>query len=206
ALTREAEARGANSILLVVPYYNRPPQEGLYRHFEATAKATSLPVMLYNIPPRTSADLLPETIVRLSHIPNIFALKEASGHVNRTAEVLSAARPGFRVYSGDDAATVPIMSLGGYGVVSVASNVAGRLIKDLVEAAAAGKRDQTVERHNSIVPLLKALFITTSPIPLKCALKLMGLPGGSPRPPLLDATPAEEAVVRKALEDLQLLG
>jgi 4-hydroxy-tetrahydrodipicolinate synthase len=206
SLTREAEEHGADGVLLVAPYYNRPPQSGLYQHFAAIASSTSLPAMLYNIPSRTGVDILPETIIQLSEAPNIFAVKEASGQVTRTAEILARAQPGFRVYSGDDSLLLPMMSLGACGIVSVASHVAGMRLRSLIDAYLAGQVQQAASIHQSLIPLFKALFITTNPIPLKSALKLMGLPAGSPRLPLVDATPAETAAVRHAMESLGLLG
>jgi 4-hydroxy-tetrahydrodipicolinate synthase len=162
--------------------------------------------MLYNIPSRTGVDILPETIIQLSEAPNIFAVKEASGQVTRTAEILARAQPGFRVYSGDDSLLLPMMSLGACGIVSVASHVAGMRLRSLIDAYLAGQVQQAASIHQSLIPLFKALFITTNPIPLKSALKLMGLPAGSPRLPLVDATPAETAAVRHAMESLGLLG
>ena len=205
SLTREAEDHGADLILLVAPYYNKPPQEGLFSHFAAIANATRLPVMLYNVPGRTSSDILPETVIRLSEISNIFAVKEASGQVTRTAEILNGALPGFRVYSGDDALTLPILSLGGHGIVSVLSNLDGRPLRRLIDAYVRGAVTEAAAAHRELLPLFKALFITTSPIPLKAALKIMGLPGGSCRPPLVDATPAEVIVIRKAMQAARLL-
>jgi 4-hydroxy-tetrahydrodipicolinate synthase len=201
-LTREAHERGAAGILLVAPYYNRPPQEGLYRHFAAIAETTDRPVMLYNVPTRTVTDILPDTVIRLSTIPNIIGIKEASGQINRTAEILAGARPGFRVYSGDDVATLPILALGGYGVVSVASHLVGRRIEAMIAAHLEGNTGEAARIHGELLPLLRALFVTTSPIPLKCALRLAGLPGGGVRPPLVEASAAEEAIVRRAMSDL----
>lgn len=206
ALTREAEAHGADSILLVVPYYNKPPQDGLFWHFSTIADETTLPVMLYNIPSRTVTDLQPKTIIRLAEIPNIFAVKEASGVVTRTAEILALAPPDFRVYAGDDATALPIMSLGGYGVVSVLGNIAGQQLRSMIDAVVDGKREDAAARYAALLPLLEALFVTVNPIPLKAALKMLDLPGGSPRLPLIDATPAEEAIVKKALQAVKLLG
>ncbi|MCA1596610.1 MAG: 4-hydroxy-tetrahydrodipicolinate synthase [Chloroflexi bacterium] len=205
-LTRQAEEAGADFILVVAPYYNKPPQEGLYQHFSAIAAATALPVMLYNVPTRTVTDILPETVIRLAETQNIFAIKEASGHINRTSEILSRARPGFRVYSGDDVSTLPMMSLGAHGVVSVASHVVGRQIHSLIEAHVCGEPEKAASIHRMLAPVFRALFITVSPIPLKAALRLLGLPGGGLRLPLIDASEAEVAAVREALEELNLLG
>ena len=203
-LTREAHQHGAGAALLVVPYYNKPTQEGLFQHFSTIAGATPIPVMLYNVPSRTVADLLPETVVRLSGVPNIFAVKEASGQVARTAEILSQARAGFRVYSGDDSLTLPILSLGGYGVVSVLANLSGEPLRAMIDAYLQGRPTVATEIHLAILPLLKALFITANPIPLKSALGMLGLPAGVPRLPLVSATPSEEAVIRKALDCLKI--
>ncbi|MCA1595592.1 MAG: 4-hydroxy-tetrahydrodipicolinate synthase [Chloroflexi bacterium] len=206
ALTREAEDAGADSILVVAPYYNKPPQEGLYQHFRVVAAATKLPVMLYNVPTRTVTDILPETVVRLTETENIFAIKEASGQITRTSEILAQARPGFRVYSGDDVSTLAMMALGAHGVVSVASHLVGRQIGSLIEAHLCGEPEKAAGIHRRLAPLIRALFVTVSPIPLKAALRLMGLPGGGLRLPLVEASPAEAAAVREALEELNLLG
>ena len=205
-LTREAEDAGADSILLVAPYYNRPPQEGLYQHFRTVAEATRLPVMLYNVPTRTVTDLLPGTVVRLSEVSNIFAVKEASGRLERTTEILAGARPGFRVYSGDDVSTLPMLALGAYGVVSVASHIVGPQINQMIGYYRSGEPEKATAAHVALAPLFAALSVTVNPIPLKCALKMLGLPGGNPRLPLVEATAAEAKIVRSALEQLKLLG
>ncbi len=204
-LTRQAATLGVHAIMLVGPYYNKPPQEGLFRHFQAVAEATDLPVIVYNVPGRTSANILPETIARLTRIPNIVAVKEASGSVDQASAIIRAAGPGLRVYSGDDSLTLPILAVGGAGVVSVAAHVAGRQIKAMVSAYLAGDTALAAARHRELFPLFKAMFLTTNPIPVKTALRLTGMDVGGLRLPLVGATPAEEAAIAAVLGDLGLL-
>lgn len=203
-LTQEAKTHGADAALVVVPYYNKPPQDALYCHFSQVADASDLPLMLYNIPGRCGVDLLPETVVRLSQNPLIFAVKEASGIVTRTPEILCSAREGFRVYTGDDSTVLPMMALGAYGVVSVMSHVAGPQISDLIDAHLSGNRYEAIEINNALLPLAKALFISSNPAPLKCALGLLGLPGGPLRMPLMPVTADQAAIVKRALDELHI--
>jgi len=199
--TRRAERSGAHGVMLVAPYYNKPPQVGLYRHFRTVAEATSLPVMIYNIPGRTGVNISPETMARLSEVENIVALKEAGGSADQAAEMVRAVRGRMRVYSGDDSLTLPMMAVGAYGVVSVASHVAGRDVRAMVEDFAAGRAAEATATHHRLLPLFRALFVTTNPIPLKAALRLIGLDAGGPRLPLVEATEAEIAVLRRAMDE-----
>ena len=164
-LTRIAEKTGVDGILLVTPYYNKPSQEGLYQHFKAIAGATSLPVILYNVPGRTSVNLLPATVSRLSEIENIVAVKEASGSMDQVAEIRRSTPDEFLIYSGDDSLTLPILALGGHGVISVASNVSGVLIKEMIHSYFSGRVDRAKELHLKLFPLFKVLFITTNRLP-----------------------------------------
>lgn len=205
ALTKEASRLGLDGIMAVTPYYNKPNQEGLFKHFQAIAEATSLPVILYNVPGRTGVNMLPETIARLGRIQNIIAVKEASANLDQVSAIRSLLPEDFLVYSGDDSLTLPILSLGGHGVISVASHVAGRMIREMIDAFLAGRVDEARKIHLRLFPLFKAMFITTNPIPVKKAVSLLGLPAGKPRLPLVETTPAEENTVKKAMEDLQLL-
>lgn len=204
-LTRRAEKAGVDAILAVVPYYNRPPQEGLYRHFEAIAKATSLPVMLYNIPGRTGQNLSPETTARLAAIENVVALKDSTGQLDHVSQVRRLTPPDFVIYSGDDSLTLPILAVGGAGVVSVASHLVGRRIRDMIEAFFAGNVERARQIHLEMFALFKALFVTTNPIPVKKALQLAGINVGPVRPPLVEATEAETKVIRQAMAELGLV-
>lgn len=204
-LTRDAESGGAHAILLVTPYYNKPPQEGLYEHFAAIAAAAKLPVMLYNVPGRTSVNLAPSTVARLAKIANIVALKEAGGSLDQMTELRRATPAAFRIYSGDDSLTLPMMAVGACGVVSVASNVAGDAVQAMVSAAASGHWAEATQTHLAIYPLFKALFVTTSPIPVKLALALTGFPVGGVRGPLCPASDREHEVVRSALRNAGLI-
>ncbi len=198
-LTRAAERAGVDAIMAVVPYYNNPPQEGLYRHFQAIAAATALPLIVYNVPGRTVRNLEAATTLRLAELPNIAAIKEASGKLEQVAEIIAGSPDDFRVYSGDDALTLPMMAIGAFGVISVVSHVAGREIRSMIDAFVSGDVTGAASRHCRLLPLFKAAFMTTSPIPIKAALEMCGLPAGPLRPPLLAATDGERAAVRRAL-------
>jgi 4-hydroxy-tetrahydrodipicolinate synthase len=198
-LTREAEACGVDGIMAVVPYYNNPPQEGLYRHFRAIAESTRLPILLYNIPSRSPRNMEPATTIRLAEIPNIVAIKEASGKLEQIAEIIAKTPESFRVYSGDDSATLPLMSLGGYGIVSVAAHLVGREIKQMVEAYVAGRNGEAAELHARLLPLFQACFVAPNPIPLKAGLKALGLPAGPVRLPLVDADEKISATITEAM-------
>ncbi|MDI9463867.1 MAG: 4-hydroxy-tetrahydrodipicolinate synthase [Bacillota bacterium] len=204
-LTKEAEKCGVDGIMLVVPYYNKPSQEGLYRHFAAIAESTELPVMLYNIPGRSAVNMTAETTLRLAQIPNIRAVKEASGNLEQIAAICSGAPEGFAVYSGDDSMTLPIMSIGGSGVVSVASHIAVREIKQMVLEFQSGNYREALRIHHRLLPLFKVLFITSNPSPVKGALKLLGNDTGPLRLPLVELTEDEQAAVRKVLQNLNYL-
>jgi len=204
-LTREAERVGADGILAVVPYYNNPPQEGLYQHFRAMAESTALPVILYNIPTRSPRNMEADTVVRLAEIPNIVAVKESSGKLEQIAEIVARTPASFRVYSGDDSSTLPLMSIGGYGIISVVAHLAGPLIKQMVEAFAAGRVAEAAELHGRLLPLFKATFCATNPIPVKAAMSLLGIECGPVRLPLVSATPNEFATVQAAMQALGLV-
>jgi len=204
-VTRAAEKAGVDGVMAVVPYYNNPPQEGLFRHFKAIAEATALPVIVYNVPTRTVRNLEPATAIRLSEVPNIAAIKEASGKLEQVAEIIVGCRPDLRVYSGDDALTLPIMAVGGYGVISVVSHVAGRTIQAMIHAFLSGDVAGAAALHARLLPLFKAAFVTTNPIPIKAALDLLGLPAGPLRLPLVEATDRERALLREAMLGLGLI-
>lgn len=205
ALTAEATALGVDGVMLVTPYYNKPSQEGLYQHFLACARATSLPVMLYNVPGRTGVNLLPETVVRLAAVENIVALKEASGNLDQASEILRLVPPHFRVYSGDDSLTLPLVAIGAYGVVSVASHLVGKELQAMVNGLVAGRVAEAQAIHRRLFPLFKALFMAPNPVPIKAALALLGRPAGRPRPPLVALSESEEATLRRVLHEVGLL-
>ena len=198
-MTRSGEKLGAHGIMLVNPYYNRPGQQGLYAHFSAVAKETGLPVLLYNIMPRSAINLETSTLMRLAEIPNIVGVKEASGSMGQITDVCALAPEGFRVYSGDDGITLPILSVGGHGVVSVAGHVVGDQIKEMIEAF---PTDPAKARsiHLRLIPIYKALFSAPSPVPVKYATSLRGFDCESVRLPLVGLTDAEKKVVADALK------
>jgi 4-hydroxy-tetrahydrodipicolinate synthase len=198
-LTREAERLGVDGAMTVVPYYNNPPQEGLYRHFRAIAESTALPILLYNVPPRSPRNLEAATVIRLAEIPNIVAVKEASGKLEQASEIIQGTPEGFRLYSGDDAATLPLMSMGAHGIVSVAAHVVGREIRRMVDLFVRGEVDAAAAQHRAILPFIQACFCTTNPIPIKAACGLLGLPAGPLRLPLIEADESVRETLRRAL-------
>lgn len=204
ALTREAEATGVDGILLVTPYYNKPPQEGLYRHFRTIAESTRLPVMLYNVPSRTVTNLAPATTVRLARdCANVVAVKECVP--DQTGPILAEAPAGFAVYSGDDAATLPMLAQGAVGVVSVAGHLVSPQMKQMIEAHLAGRVEEAARLHRELLPLFKGLFRLTNPILVKAALELLGFPVGGLRLPLVEATAADRQELRQVLVQAGLL-
>jgi 4-hydroxy-tetrahydrodipicolinate synthase len=204
-LTKQAEKIGCDGIMLVTPYYNKPSQEGLYRHFKAVASQTGLPVILYNVPGRTALNMLPETVARLAEIENIIAVKEASGSLDQVAEIKRMTPADFLVYSGDDSMTLPIMSVGGYGVISVAAHLAGKMIQEMVTLFVTGKVKAARELHLKLFPLYKVLFITTNPVPVKAAVEFIGIKAGAPRLPLVRATEQEVNAIKQVMGELGLL-
>jgi 4-hydroxy-tetrahydrodipicolinate synthase len=204
-LTKQAEKIGCDGIMLVTPYYNKPSQEGLYRHFKAVASQTGLPVILYNVPGRTALNMLPETVARLAAIENIIAVKEASGSLDQVAEIKRMTPGDFLVYSGDDSMTLPILSVGGYGVISVASHLAGKMIQEMVTSFVTGKVKTARELHLKLFPLYKVLFITTNPVPVKAAVEFIGIKAGAPRLPLVRATEQEVNAIKQVMGELGLL-
>lgn len=198
-LSREAERAGADGLLLVVPYYNKPTQEGLYRHFAAIAEAVSIPCMLYNVPSRTVANLAADTTIRLSHVPNIVGVKEASGDLEQVARIIRGAAPGFAVWSGNDQDTLPMLAIGGYGVVSVVSHLVGRQVSEMVAAFVAGDVARAGELYLRLLPLVKAMFLVANPIPVKYALGQVGFPVGGLRLPLCEPDEATARAIREEL-------
>jgi len=205
ALTQAAEKVGVDALLLVCPYYNKPSQEGLYQHFKAVAESTSLPIMLYNIPSRTGVNLLPQTVARLAQIPNIIALKESTGSTDQATELLRLLPESFAVYSGDDSMTLPLLSLGCKGVVSVLAHLMGRQIQEMCDAFTTGNVGRAAKLHRELYPMIKGIFITTNPVPIKAALNLLGWGVGPPRPPLVEANDEEKEALRKLMCSAGLL-
>ncbi len=191
-LTKKAEAVGVDGVMLVSPYYNKPTQEGLYQHFKAIAEQTKLPVMIYNVPGRTSVNIAAETSARLAQIENVVAIKEASGNITQIANVISMVPKDVAVYSGDDAFTLPVMAMGGAGVVSVASHLIGREIKEMIESYLDGQVEKAASIFQQCLPVFEGLFFTTSPIPLKYALSEMGLCQPTLRLPLVELSEEEK--------------
>ena len=182
----EAEKVGVDGLLLTVPAYNKPPQEGLYQHFKAIAEATSLPGLLYNVPSRTSLNMTAETTLRLAEIDNIVGVKEASSDPVQITQIVDAAPPGFRVWSGNDDETFAIMCVGGFGIVSVAGNIIGNQIKAMMGMILEGDIETAAKEHRRMLPIFKALFWVTNPIPIKYAVNRAGFNAGKPRLPLVD--------------------
>ncbi|GGN65669.1 4-hydroxy-tetrahydrodipicolinate synthase [Oceanobacillus indicireducens] len=202
-LTREVESIGIDGIMLVVPYYNKPSQEGLYQHFSQIAASTSLPVMLYNIPGRSSVNMTPETIIRLSQVDNIVSVKEASGDLDAVSQIIEETGDDFSVYSGDDGMTLPILSIGGTGVVSVAAHVIGKDMRAMVQNFLDGNVTEAAGIHRRIVPVVKALFQAPSPSPVKEALNEINVPVGSVRLPLIPLSDVEKANLTQTLVNFQ---
>lgn len=198
-LSREAQKAGVDGLLGTVPYYNKPPQEGLYQHFKAIAEAVPLPMILYNVPSRTVTNMLPDTTIRLSEIDNIVGVKEASGNFEGIAKIIQKSSPGFLVWSGDDSSTLPILSLGGYGIVSVAAHLIGKQIQKMIGSFLAGDVSTAARIHRETLPLVNSLFVVTNPIPLKYALNRVGFEVGKPRLPLVEIDEKSAAVVDAAL-------
>jgi len=203
-LTREAEKIGIDACLLVVPYYNKPSQEGLYQHFKTIAQGTSLPCILYNVPSRTVTSLSADTFSKLSHIDNIIGIKEASGNLGEIAKIISNTDEDFLVWSGNDSDTLPILTLGGYGIISVASHLVGNQIKEMIESFISGKTNKAAELHRYLLPLFNALFIVSNPIPVKYALNCIGFNVGKPRMPLTEPDEKSATIIRDTLKNYKI--
>jgi 4-hydroxy-tetrahydrodipicolinate synthase len=203
-LTKEAEKTGVDACLLVVPYYNRPTQQGLWEHFKAIAKSTALPCILYNVPSRTVTNLAADTVIRLSQIDNIVGVKEASGNLGQVAEIIQGTRGDFLVYSGNDSDTYPILALGGYGVISVASHLVGIQIKDMMGKFISGEAREAAEIHRYLLPLVNALFVVSNPMPVKWALNYVGFPVGKPRLPLIEPDEKSANLIQATLKNYKI--
>ena len=203
--TQKAADLGLDGALLVVPYYNKPPQDGLYLHFEAIAKAVpEMPIMLYNIPGRTGQNMLPETIAKLAKIDNIVSVKAASGSLDQASQIRRLTAPDFSIYSGDDSLTLPLLAAGATGVVSVASHIVGPQMKTMVDAFFAGKVSEASDMQQKLLPLFKALFATTNPIPVKAALRHLGWAVGGTRLPLPPIPDEIQEPLLQVMQELDL--
>ena len=203
-LTKEAEQIGVDACLLVVPYYNKPTQEGLYQHFRAIAQGTSLPCILYNVPSRTVTSLSADTAIKLSQINNIIGVKEASGNMGQISKIISQAREDFLVWSGNDSDTFHILALGGYGVISVASHLVGNQIKEMIDSAVSGRIDEAASIHRRLLPLIDALFIVSNPVPVKYAVNHVGFNVGKPRLPLTEPDEKSATLIKDTLKNYQI--
>jgi len=204
-LSRFAKQVGADATLSVVPYYNKPSQEGIYQHFKAIAEAVDIPMMLYNVPGRTVADMAPETAIRCAALPGVFGIKEATGNIERAAWLIKHAPPGFSIYSGDDGTAIALMLMGGRGSVSVTANIAPKAMHELCLAAIEGRLREATALHFQLLPLHKQLFCEPSPAPAKWALNKLGRSSNHLRLPLTPLTPAGQQLVEAALREAGLL-
>lgn len=203
---RKVVALGVDAIMAVVPYYNKPPQEGLYQHFCTIANSVDVPVILYNIPGRCVINMEPSTILRVAHdCPNVIGVKQANADLSQTTEILAGSPEGFEVLSGDDELTLPMMSLGGTGVISVVSHIAGTRFKEMIEARATGDHTRALRIHLELMPLMKTLFMTANPIMVKKALELQGFPVGGVRLPLVPATDVQTAELERVMKGVGVL-
>jgi len=204
ALTQVAQKAGVDGVMLVAPYYNKPSQEGLYQHFKKVAESTELPVMLYNVPGRTSVNILPQTVVRLSQLENIVAIKEAGGKMDQVSELCRLLPEHFAVYSGDDSHTLPVLALGGKGVVSVAAHLAAKRIKEMIYAYTSGNTTLAAGTHLELFPLFRGMFVAPNPVSVKTALNMLGWQVGRPRLPLVEASAGEKKLIKNLLEDMKI--
>ena len=204
ALSKKAAQEGLHGLMLVTPYYNKPSQEGLYQHFTTVAAAVDIPIILYNVPGRTAVNLLPETVKRLSESASIAAVKESCGNLEQIAELISLLPPRFPVYSGDDSLTLPILAVGGCGVISVAAHIVGPAIQQMIDAYLGGKITVAAEIHRNLLPVFKALFITTNPTAVKAAMNFCGFPVGNVRLPLVYPNKADLAKLHSVLTEAGL--
>jgi len=204
AVTKAAEKIGVDACLSVVPYYNKPSQEGIYQHFKAIAGSTSLPCIMYNIPSRVVINMSVDTIVRLSQIDNIVGIKEASSDMSHVAQTLNNARENFLIWSGNDNDTFHIMALGGYGTIGVTTHLVGKQIKEMMDDILAGQVEEAAAIHRHLMPLINALFIVSNPIPIKYALNHIGFYVGKPRLPLTEPDEKSAAVIRETLKNYKI--
>jgi len=204
-ITKHAKKSGADAALLVAPYYNKPTQEGLYRHYKTIAKEVNIPIVLYNVPGRTAVNILPPTVARLSEIKNIVAIKEATGDMKQVSEVIRLCGDNITVISGDDFTTLPLIALGGKGVISVSANVAPKEVSAMCSYMLDGEYDKALKLHYKLEPLNAAMFIETNPIPVKTALAMMGKIKEEFRLPLCEMAPANREKLKKILKNLKII-
>jgi 4-hydroxy-tetrahydrodipicolinate synthase len=204
-LTKVAERIGVHGAMVVAPYYNKPPQEGFYQHFKAIADSTTIPLIVYNVPGRTSSNILPDTIARLAEIKNIIAVKEASGSLDQISEIIRITPSDFLVYSGDDVLTLPILAVGGNGVISVAAHIVGTRMQEMVTAFYDKDMAKAQALHLELLPFFRVIFVTTNPIPIKDAVNLIGIKAGPVRLPLIAPTVGETAQLKKVMQSLGVL-
>ena len=204
-LTQAAEKLGVHGAMLVGPYYNKPPQEGFYQHFKAIAESTDLPLIIYNVPGRTASNILPATVARLAEIKNIVAIKEASGNLEQVSEIIRITPKEFVLYSGDDSLTLPVLAVGGVGVISVAAHIVGNLMQKMIAAFINKDISKAQEIQAELLPFFRMMFITTNPIPVKTAVNLLGLNGGAFRLPLIPPTASELEQVKNIMEKMRII-
>lgn len=202
--TKDAEKIGVDACLLVVPYYNKPTQDGLYQHFKKIAENTRLPCILYNVPSRTVTNLAAETTIKLSHIPNIIGIKEASGNMEQITRIIKEAKRGFLVWSGNDSDTLPMLSLGAYGVISVASHLVGKQLNDMIYSFVKGDTKKAAKIHAQLLPMVNALFVVSNPAPVKYALNQVGFKVGKPRLPLCEPDEKSAALIKETLKKYKI--
>jgi 4-hydroxy-tetrahydrodipicolinate synthase len=202
--TQSAEKVGVDACLLVTPYYNKPTQDGLYEHFKTIAENTKLPCILYNVPSRTVVSLSSETVIKLSQISNIIGIKEASGNMEEIGKIIAGAKKGFIVWSGNDADTLPMMSIGGYGIISVASHLVGLQMKDMMNKFLAGKVKEAAAVHLNLMPIMKVLFVVSNPVPVKYALNQVGFKVGKPRLPLVEPDAKSASQIKETLKNYKI--
>jgi len=202
--TREAEKVGVDACLLVVPYYNKPSQDGLYQHFKAIAENTGLPCILYNVPARTVVNMSADTVIKLSQINNIIGVKEASGNLEQIERIIAGAKQGFLVWSGNDGDTLPVLAIGGYGVISVASHLVGKQLKELIDSYVNRKTESATALHHKLMPLFNAMFVVSNPVPVKYALNSVGFRVGKPRLPLCEPDAKSAALIKDVLKNYKI--
>jgi 4-hydroxy-tetrahydrodipicolinate synthase len=203
--TQDAEKIGVDAALLVVPYYNKPTQDGLYRHFKTIAGSTALPCILYNVPSRTVTNLAAETTIKLSYdVPNIIGIKEASGNMEQITKIIKEAKPGFKVWSGNDSDTLPMLALGAYGVISVASHLVGKQLSAMIYAYVKGDMKKAAELHRNLLPVFTGLFVVSNPIPVKYAVNKVGFKAGKPRLPLCEPDAKTAAFIDDLLKKTKI--
>lgn len=202
----KAMEKGADGLLVVTPYYNKPDQKSLYEHYKTVAEKTNAPIMMYNVPGRTACNLAPETVERLAQIDNIVALKEASGNINQMSEMVKKTPKDFLIYSGDDSMTLPSLAVGAYGVVSVCAHVVSREMKEMIDAFVARDTERAMEIHLRLLDIFNKLFIVTNPIPVKAALNILGINVGGLRLPLTEASEEVKDIIEEELKHLGLIG